>query len=72
MRDEAAAELEKAISSTKLKLQNEEVNLVTLHAPEENEDSRKKIADQREIIAEMEQRVSSPSLLPRSFVVRAF
>lgn len=57
LRDEAAAELEKAISSTKLKLQNEEVNLVTLHAPEENEDSRKKIADQREIIAEMEQRL---------------
>jgi HAT1-interacting factor 1 len=64
MRDEAAAELEKAISSTKLKLQNEEVNLATLHAPEENELSRKKIAEVKEIIADMEQRVSRSTLLP--------
>ncbi|KAM0808658.1 putative Tetratricopeptide SHNi-TPR domain-containing protein [Seiridium cardinale] len=57
LRDEAAAELEKAIASTKLKLQNEEVNLATVHAPEENEDSRKKIAEVRDIIADMEQRL---------------
>ncbi|KAH8671205.1 hypothetical protein BX600DRAFT_434329 [Xylariales sp. PMI_506] len=57
MRDEAAAELEKAISSTKLKLQNEEVNLASIHAPEENEVSRKKIAEVKDIIADMEQRL---------------
>jgi HAT1-interacting factor 1 len=72
LRDEAAAELEKAIASTQLKLQNEEVNLATLHAPEENEESRKKIAEVRDIIADMEQRVSSPLLLPRRFVVPTF
>lgn len=68
LRDEAAAELEKAIASTKLKLQNEEVDLATLHAPEENEDSRKKIAEVRDIIADMEQRVSSLPLLPVAVV----
>ncbi|KAH6652766.1 hypothetical protein BKA67DRAFT_301064 [Truncatella angustata] len=57
LRDEAAAELEKAIASTKLKLQNEEVDLATMHAPEENEDTRKKIAEVRDIIADMEQRL---------------
>jgi HAT1-interacting factor 1 len=72
LRDEAAVELEKAIVSTKLKLQNEEVNLATLHAPEENEDSRKKIAEVRDIIADMEQRVSSYPLLPRSCYVLTF
>lgn len=65
MRDEAATQLEKAINSTKLKLQNEEVNLATLHAPEENEVSRKKIAEVKDIIADMEQRVSGSPLLPR-------
>lgn len=34
MRNEAISELEKAIASTKLKLQNEEVDLATIHAPE--------------------------------------
>jgi HAT1-interacting factor 1 len=63
LRDEAAAELEKAITSTQLKLQNEEVNLATVHAPEENDDSRKKIAEVRDIIADMEQRVSSLPIL---------
>ncbi|KAI1850757.1 hypothetical protein JX266_004039 [Neoarthrinium moseri] len=57
LRDEAAVELEKAITSTKLKLQNEEVTLATLHAPEENDVSRKKIAEVKEIIADMEQRL---------------
>lgn len=58
MRSEAIAELEKAINSTKLKLQNEEVDLATIHAPEENEASRKRITEVKELIADMEQRVS--------------
>lgn len=58
LRDEAAGELEAAITSTKLKLQNKEVELATLHSPEDNEITRKQIAETKEIIADMEQRVS--------------
>lgn len=60
LRDEAAKELEAAINSTKLKLQNKEVELATLHSPEDNEISRKQITETKEIIADMEQRVSDP------------
>lgn len=59
LRDEAATELEAAIASTRLKLQNKEVELATLHSPEDNELTRKQIAEVKEIIADMEQRVSS-------------
>jgi ribosomal protein L29 len=58
MRDEAANELEKAIASTKLKLQAKEVDLALIHAPEDNELTRKQIAEVKDIIADMEQRVS--------------
>ncbi|KAI1756096.1 hypothetical protein F4782DRAFT_484756 [Xylaria castorea] len=58
MRAEAAEELEKAIESTKLKLQNKEVELATSHAPEDNDETRKQIADVKEIIADMEQRLT--------------
>ncbi|KAI0971609.1 hypothetical protein F4678DRAFT_472561 [Xylaria arbuscula] len=57
MRTEAAEELEKAINSTKLKLQNKEVELATSHAPEDNDETRKQITDVKEIIADMEQRL---------------
>ncbi|KAI0134217.1 histone H1-binding protein [Xylariales sp. AK1849] len=57
MRAEAAVELENAINSTKLKLQAEEVNLAAIHAPEDNDESRKKIAEGKDIIADMEQRL---------------
>ncbi|KUI72831.1 NASP-related protein sim3 [Cytospora mali] len=57
LRDEAAKELEAAINSTKLKLQNKEVELATLHSPEDNEISRKQILETKEIIADMEQRL---------------
>ncbi len=57
LRDEAAEQLEKAIASTKLKLQNKEVELATLHSPEDNELSRQQIADVKEVIADMEQRL---------------
>ncbi|KAI0479853.1 hypothetical protein F4859DRAFT_477543 [Xylaria cf. heliscus] len=58
MRAEAAVELEKAIESTRLKLQNKEVELATSHAPEDNDETRRQIADVKEIIADMEQRLT--------------
>lgn len=58
LRDEAADELAAAIESTKLKLQNKEVELATLHNPEDNNLTRQQIADVKEIIADMEQRLT--------------
>ncbi|RYP17359.1 hypothetical protein DL765_004559 [Monosporascus sp. GIB2] len=57
LRDEAAVELEKAIESTQLKLQNKEVELATVHAPEDNEVTRQQIAEVKDLIADMEQRL---------------
>ncbi|KAK3326382.1 hypothetical protein B0H66DRAFT_600508 [Apodospora peruviana] len=57
LRDEAATELEAAIASTKLKLQNQEVELATLHNPEDNDLTRKQITEIKEVIADMEQRL---------------
>ncbi|KAI0395435.1 hypothetical protein F5Y17DRAFT_423610 [Xylariaceae sp. FL0594] len=57
MRKEAAEELQKAIHSTKLKLQKKELDLATVHAPEDNDETRKQIVEIREIIADMEQRL---------------
>jgi HAT1-interacting factor 1 len=71
LRKEAAAELEAAIRSTKLKLDNKEVELATLHSPEDNENTRKQIAEVREIIADMEQRVCSAVLSTISHSCRA-
>ncbi|KAI3325852.1 hypothetical protein HD806DRAFT_552263 [Xylariaceae sp. AK1471] len=69
MRTEAAEELEKAIKSTKLKLQNKELDLATVHAPEDNDETRQQITEVKEIIADMEHRVSLP--LPRALLVSA-
>jgi len=57
LRDEAAVELEAAIASTKLKLSTKEVELATLHNPEDNDLSRQQIAETKEVIADMEQRL---------------
>ncbi|KAK4219578.1 hypothetical protein QBC37DRAFT_436392 [Rhypophila decipiens] len=57
LRDEAATELEAAINSTKLKLQNKEVELATLHSPEDNDLTREQITEVKEVIADMEQRL---------------
>ncbi|KAL0476177.1 hypothetical protein QR685DRAFT_514688 [Neurospora intermedia] len=57
LRDEAAAELEAAIASTKLKLQNKEVELASTHNPEDNDATRRQIADVKEVISDMEQRL---------------
>ncbi len=64
MRDRAAVEMEAAIESTKFKLQNKEVELATIHSPEDNEVTRKQIAEVKDIIADMEQRVSRRPRLP--------
>ncbi|KAK4229615.1 hypothetical protein QBC38DRAFT_471740 [Podospora fimiseda] len=57
LRDEAAAELAKAIESTKQKLQSQEVELAAVHNPEDNDLSRQEIVNIKEILAEMEQRL---------------
>lgn len=57
LRDEAATALESAINSTKAKLQTKEVELATLHNPDDNEATRKQIADVKEMLADMEQRL---------------
>lgn len=59
MRDEAAKEMQAAIDSMKLSLQAKQVDLATLHSPEDNELSRQQIAEVQELIADMEQRVGS-------------
>lgn len=58
LRDEAAKELEAAIKSTKLKLQNKEVELASSFSPDDNEITIAQIADVREIISEMENRLA--------------
>ncbi|GKT49050.1 NASP-related protein sim3 [Colletotrichum spaethianum] len=57
LREEAANELEAAIQSTKLKLQNKEVELATMASPEDNEITRATITDVKDMIADMEQRL---------------
>ncbi|OLN85560.1 NASP-related protein sim3 [Colletotrichum chlorophyti] len=57
LREEAANELEAAIASTKLKLQNKEVELATMASPEDNEVTRATITDVKDMIADMEQRL---------------
>ncbi len=54
MRDEAVKELELAIKSTKLKLENKEVELATSHSPDDNEVTRSQISEVKEIVADME------------------
>ncbi|KAE9378075.1 hypothetical protein N431DRAFT_329613 [Stipitochalara longipes BDJ] len=58
MRDEAVKELEAAINSTKLKLQNKEVELASTSSPDDNEVTRAQIAEVKEIVAEMEGRLA--------------
>lgn len=57
LRDEAVKELQAAIDSTNLKLQAKEVELATCHSPDDNEITRAQIADVKEIVADMENRV---------------
>lgn len=64
MREEAAIELEAAIASTKLKLQIKEAELASSDSSDDNEVTSAQIAEVKDIIADMEQRVSDPSLGP--------
>lgn len=66
MREEAAEELTKAIESTEGKLREKEVELVESNDTEGNDLLRKQIADVKEIVADMKQRVSPESSLPSS------
>ena len=58
MRDESAKEMEAAIASVKIKLQNKEVELASSFSPDDNSITIEQIKDSKEVIAEMEQRVS--------------
>lgn len=58
MREEAAKEMEAAIASTKAKLQNKEVDLASTFSVDDNDITIKQISDVKEMVAEMEQRVS--------------
>lgn len=58
LRDEAAKELEAAINSTKLKLQAKEVELASMSSPDDNDITRAQIVEVKEIIVDMETRVS--------------
>lgn len=62
LRDEAIKEMELAIKSFKLKMQNKEVEVATMASPEDNDLARKVISEMKEVVADMEQRVcpSSP------------
>lgn len=60
MRDEAIKELEAALNSTQLKLNNKEVELASSSSPEDNDITRAQIADVKEIITDMETRVRTP------------
>jgi HAT1-interacting factor 1 len=62
LREEAVKELQAAINSTVLKLQAKEVELATSNSPDDNEVTRAQIADVREIIVDMENRVCPNSL----------
>jgi HAT1-interacting factor 1 len=67
MRDEAVKELEAAVNSTKLKLKNKEVELASSSSSDDDEVTRAQIADVKEIIADMEGRVSGPILHVRKY-----
>lgn len=58
LRDEAVKEMQAAIDSTKAKLQAQEVELATMHSPEDNDVTKDHITEARDLIADMEQRVS--------------
>ncbi|TVY29559.1 NASP-related protein [Lachnellula hyalina] len=58
LRDEAVKELEAALSSTKLKLQNKEVELASSSSPDDNDVTREQITEVKEIVAEMEGRLT--------------
>lgn len=63
LRDEAVREMDLAIKSFRLKLQGKEVEIAASASPADNELLRKDITEMKEVIADMEQRVSYPAML---------
>ncbi|KAJ3482828.1 hypothetical protein NLG97_g7467 [Lecanicillium saksenae] len=57
LRDEAVNQMDLAIKSFRLKLQGKEVEIATSASPTDNELIRKDIAEMKELIADMEQRL---------------
>ena len=57
LRDESIAELANAIESKKIEVQNMEVELAMVHAPEDNEATRADIAEAKAVLTDMEERV---------------
>ncbi|KAG6019235.1 hypothetical protein E4U41_003316 [Claviceps citrina] len=57
LRDEAIREMELAIKSFKLKIQNKEVEVATMASPEDNDVARKAIVEMKELIGDLEQRL---------------
>lgn len=64
LRDEAVKEMELAIKSFKLKMQNREVEVATMASPEDNDLARKAITEMKEVVADMEQRVRNSCRYP--------
>ncbi|KAG9244341.1 hypothetical protein BJ878DRAFT_506752 [Calycina marina] len=64
LRDKAAKEMEATISSIKLKLSNKEVELASSANSEENDILRSQVAESREILADMEARLTELSKPP--------
>ncbi|KAK2596626.1 hypothetical protein QQS21_006302 [Conoideocrella luteorostrata] len=57
LRDEAVKEMDLAIRSFKLQMQNKEVEVATMASPEDNDLARKAISEMKEVVADMEQRL---------------
>lgn len=57
MRDEAVKELEASIASTNLKLHIKEVELASSNSPDDNDITRTQIADVKDMIQDLENRV---------------
>lgn len=63
MRDAAVKEMQAAIDIQKTKLQNKEVELASSSSPDDNDVTRAEIVEGKELIADMEARVSHAPLL---------
>jgi hypothetical protein len=70
LRDEAVKEMELAIKSFQLKMQSKEVELATMASPDDNEFTRREIADMKDLIVDMEQRVRAQSRTASKVCIR--
>lgn len=58
LRNEAADEMEAAIKSTSLRLQDKELSLTKMDSPDEIENTRNQITEIKEMLSELQTRVS--------------